>query len=73
MSRPDGGERAQASIEVVALVPALVLVLACVWQAALAGLGPVLFGFADEPEAKFFYGQAASEAGVIATTDWNAA
>ena len=38
MSRPDDGERAQASIEVVALVPALVLVLACVWQAALAGL-----------------------------------
>ena len=31
-------ERAQASIEVVALVPVLVLVIACVWQAALAGL-----------------------------------
>ena len=31
-------ERAQASIEVVALVPVLVLVVACVWQAALAGL-----------------------------------
>ena len=30
-------ERAQASIEVVILVPALVLVLLCVWQAALAG------------------------------------
>jgi hypothetical protein len=30
-------ERAQASVEVVALVPALALVLACVWQAALAG------------------------------------
>ena len=42
-------------------------------QAALAGLGPVLFGFADDPEAKYFYGQAASEAGVIATTDWDAA
>jgi hypothetical protein len=38
MSRTDGGERAQASIEVVALVPALALILACVWQAALAGL-----------------------------------
>ena len=25
-------------------------------QAALAGLGPMLFGFAGEPEAKFFYG-----------------
>ena len=32
------GERAQASVELVALVPALALVLACVWQAALAGL-----------------------------------
>ena len=42
-------------------------------QASLAGLGPVLFGFASEPEAKYFYGQAASEAGVIAATDWNAA
>jgi hypothetical protein len=31
-------ERAQASIEVVALVPVLVLLLLCVWQAALAGL-----------------------------------
>jgi hypothetical protein len=42
-------------------------------QAALAGLGPVLFGFAGDPEAKYFYGQAASEAGVIAATDWDAA
>lgn len=41
-------------------------------QAALAGLGPVLLGFADEPEAAFFYGQAATEAGVIAATDWGA-
>jgi hypothetical protein len=38
MSPAHGAERAQASIEVVALVPALALVLACVWQAALAGL-----------------------------------
>jgi hypothetical protein len=38
MSRSRGRERAQASIEVVALVPALALLLACVWQAALAGL-----------------------------------
>jgi hypothetical protein len=38
MFRVHGGERAQASVEVVALVPALLLVLACVWQAALAGL-----------------------------------
>jgi hypothetical protein len=41
-------------------------------QAALAGLGPVLFGFGKDPEAIFFYGQAMSEAGVIAATDWNA-
>jgi hypothetical protein len=40
-------------------------------QAALAGLGPVLFGFGRDPEAKYFYGQAASEVGVIAATDWN--
>jgi hypothetical protein len=36
-------------------------------------IGPVLFGLADDPEAHFFYGQAASEVGVIAATDWNAA
>ena len=42
-------------------------------QGMLAGLGPLLFGFARDPEAKYFYGQAASEAGVIAATDWNAA
>lgn len=40
-------------------------------QAALAGLGPALFGFAHDPEAKYFYGQAASEVGVIAATDWD--
>jgi hypothetical protein len=42
-------------------------------QAALAGFGPVLFGFAGDSEATYFYGQAASEAGVIAATDWDAA
>src|SRR3954464_4620921 len=42
-------------------------------QAALAGVGPALFGFAADPEARYFYGQAVSEAGVIAATDWNAA
>jgi hypothetical protein len=42
-------------------------------QAALAGLGPVLFGFGNDPEAKYFYGQAMSEVGVIAATDWDAA
>jgi hypothetical protein len=44
-----------------------------VLQAALAGLGPILFGFAGEEEARFFYAQAASEVAVIAATDWNAA
>jgi len=42
-------------------------------QAGLAGLGPILFGFGRDPEANYFYGQAVSEAGVIAATDWNAA
>lgn len=42
-------------------------------QAALAGLGPILFGFAGDREANYFYGQALSEAGVIAATDWDAA
>ena len=41
-------------------------------QAALAGLGPVMMGFAGDSEANFFYGQAASEIGVIAATDWHA-
>jgi hypothetical protein len=42
-------------------------------QAALAGFGPALLGFSGDPEAKYFYGQALSEAGVIAATDWSAA
>ena len=37
MSRGDGGGRAQASVEVIALVPVLALVLLCAWQAAMAG------------------------------------
>lgn len=41
-------------------------------QATTAALGPVLHGFADEPEARFFWGQAANEVGVIAMTDWDA-
>lgn len=40
-------------------------------QATTAALGPALHGFADEPEAAFFYAQAASEVAVIATTDWD--
>src|SRR4051794_3311618 len=35
-------------------------------QAALAGVGPMAFGFAGTPEAKTFYAQATSEIGVIA-------
>ena len=42
-------------------------------QAAVAGLGPAMLGFADEPEARPFYSQAMSEVGVIAATDWDAA
>ena len=41
-------------------------------QAALAGVGPALFGFSRAPEATYFCGQALSDAGVIAATDWNA-
>jgi hypothetical protein len=42
-------------------------------QAALAGLGPALFGFGGDEAAQFFYAQAASEVGVITATDWDAA
>jgi hypothetical protein len=42
-------------------------------QAAFAGFGPALFGFAAHEDAKLFYAQAASEVGVIAATDWDAA
>jgi hypothetical protein len=41
-----------------------------VGQAALAGFGPLLFGFARNPDAQFFYSQATSEIGVVAATDW---
>jgi hypothetical protein len=43
-----------------------------VMQAAVAGLGPVVMGFAQDEEARAFYGQAISELGVIAATDWHA-
>jgi hypothetical protein len=42
-------------------------------QAGMAGLGPVMMGFANDDEAKPFYSQAISEVGVIAATDWDAA
>jgi hypothetical protein len=41
-------------------------------QATTAALAPVLHGFADEPEAAYFWGQAANEVAVIAATDWDA-
>ena len=41
-------------------------------QATAAALGPILHGFAGEPEAAFFYGQAVNEVAVIASTDWDA-
>lgn len=41
-------------------------------QAATAALGPALMGFANDPEARPFYGQALNEVGVIAATDWHA-
>jgi hypothetical protein len=40
-------------------------------QATTAALGPLLHGFADEPESAFFYGQAGNELAVISTTDWD--
>lgn len=42
-------------------------------QGLSAALAPVLLGFADEPSAAFFWGQAASEVGVLALTDFDAA
>ncbi len=41
-------------------------------QAATAASGPAMFGFAGEPEAKYFYMQAANEGAVVAMTDWQA-
>ena len=41
-------------------------------QAGLAAVGPALLGFAGDAEARYFYGQALSEVGVIAATDWDA-
>jgi hypothetical protein len=40
--------------------------------AMIVGAGPALLGFGGQPEAQAFYGQAALEAGVVATTDWAA-
>ncbi|MCU1303475.1 MAG: hypothetical protein JWQ87_3759 [Candidatus Sulfotelmatobacter sp.] len=40
-------------------------------QATTAAIAPVLQGFAGETESAFFYGQAANELAVIASTDWD--
>jgi hypothetical protein len=42
-------------------------------QGFSAAAAPILLGFADEPVASAFFGQAASEAGVLALTDFKAA
>jgi hypothetical protein len=40
-------------------------------QATKAALAPLLYDFAEEPASVFFYGQAANELAVIASTDWD--
>ena len=42
-------------------------------QGALLAAGPLLLGQQDDPDSKYFYGQAALEMGVVAATDWDAA
>jgi hypothetical protein len=42
-----------------------------VLQAGMSALGPAVLGFAGEPEAQMFHAQAAVEAAVVATTDWD--
>jgi hypothetical protein len=38
---------------------------------ALTAAGPALFGFADTPEARVFYSQAAAETAVVMATDFS--
>jgi hypothetical protein len=40
-------------------------------QGAMLAAGPAMLGQADDPDAKYFYGQAALEMGVVAATDWD--
>jgi hypothetical protein len=42
-------------------------------QAGMSAAGPSLLGFAGDPEAQAFHGQALVEGGVIAATNWDAA
>ena len=44
-----------------------------VGQGFAAMAAPVMLGFADKPSASLFWGQAASEIGVLAMTDFDAA
>lgn len=41
--------------------------------AAMCAAGPAMLGFAGDPEAQAFHGQALLEGGVIAATDWASA
>jgi hypothetical protein len=41
-------------------------------QAGMSAAGPALLGFAGDPEAQAFHGQALLESGVIAATNWDA-
>ena len=41
-------------------------------QGMLLAAGPVLLGQQDDPDSRYFYGQAALEMGVVAATDWDA-
>ena len=41
--------------------------------AGLTAAGPAMLGFAGDPEAQAFHGQAMIEGGVIAATNWEAA
>jgi hypothetical protein len=42
-------------------------------QVSLMGAGPSLLGFAADPEARLFRGQAVLESGVVSATDWESA
>ena len=42
-------------------------------QGMLLAAGPILLGQQDDPDSRYFYGQAALEMGVVAATDWEAA
>ena len=42
-------------------------------QGTLLAAGPILLGQQDDPDSRYFYGQAALEMGVVAATDWEAA